>query len=171
MGGLRRVGIDVRVEEAAPHPILKSKIQLPPRNIGAALAGFFTNSLSLLILLELLVSCNQLLGSSRMGGPGAATVLKTLSGAFSLILFCMGWLSGLILSFRYYFNSVSGRVLASRFLFVTALEILALPALLLLRIFVFNLKIQLIDTFIVLLSLILASGALAGSRRLRPGNT
>ena len=89
----------------------------------------------------------------------------------SLILFCMGWLSGLILSFRYYFDSVSGRVLASRFLLVTALEILALPALLLLRIFVFNLKIQLMDTFIVLLSLILASGALVGSRRLRPINT
>ena len=163
--------MDDRVEGAAPHPILKSKIPLLPQSIGAALAGFFTNSLSLWILLELLVSCNQLLGSSRMDGPGAVTVLKTLSGALSLILFCMGWLSGLILSFRYYFDSVSGRVLASRFLLVTALEILALPALLLLRIFVFNLKIQLMDTFIVLLSLILASGALVGSRRLRPINT
>ena len=156
---------------AAPHPILKSQIPLPPRKIGAALAGFFTNGLSLWILLELLVSSNQWLGSSRMGGPGAATVLKTLSGALSLILFCMGWITGLILSFRYYFNSASGRVLASRFLFVTAWEILALPALLLLRIFVFNLRIQLIDTFIVLLSLILASGALVGSRRLLPNNT
>ena len=72
--------MDDRVEGAAPHPILKSKIPLLPQSIGAALAGFFTNSLSLWILLELLVSCNQLLGSSRMDGPGAVTVLKTLSG-------------------------------------------------------------------------------------------
>ena len=149
---------------------MKSRIPLPRRKIGAALAGIFTNGLSLLILLELLVSCNQLLGSSRMGGPGAASVLKTLSGALLLILCCMGWITGLILSFRYYFNSTSGRVLASRFLFVTALEILALPPLLFIRIFVFNLKIHLIDSFLVLLSLILAGGAFAGSRRLRPAN-
>lgn len=149
-----------------PHPTLKSQIPLFLKSIGAALAGLFTNGLSLWILLELLVSSNQLLDSSRSDGPGAVTVFKTLSGFLSLILFCIGWITGLILSFRYYFNSARGRVLASRFLAVTTYEILALPALLFLRIFVFNLKIQLIDTLIVLLSLILASGTLAGSRRL-----
>ncbi len=123
--------------------------------------------MSLLILLELLVSCNQLLGSSRMDEPGVVSVLKTLSGGLFLILFCMGWLTGLILSFRYYFDSKKGRILAGRFLFITALELLILPPLLLTRIFVFSLKIHLVDTLIILLSLLLAGGALAGSRRLR----
>ena len=154
-----------------PHSTLKSQPSLSLKNIGAALAGFFTNSLSLWILLELLVSSNQLLGSNRLDGPGVVTLLKILSGVFSLILFCMGWITGLILSFRYYFNSARGRILASRFLLVTACEILALPALLLLRISVFNLKIQLLDTLIVLSSLILASGAFTGSRHLRRTNT
>ena len=105
-----------------------------------------------------------------MEEPGPASVFKTLAGGLFLILFCMGWLTGLSLSFRYYFDSTKGRILAGRFLFITALELLFLPPLLLTRIFVFSLKIHLVDALIILLSLLLAGAALAGSRRLRSEN-
>jgi hypothetical protein len=148
---------------------LRPKVYHPLRKVCAALAGIFTNAWSLFMLLELLVCSNQLMAAGRMDEPGAATVAMTLLGAFLLILFSMGWLTGLILSFRYYFGSSDFRILAGRFLYVTALELLIMPPVLLTRIFVFNLEIQLADAFTILLSLLLALSALAGSRRLRTG--
>jgi hypothetical protein len=158
VGGLSR--IDRSLKSINPHIL---------RKVCAALAGTITNGVSLLILLEMLVPINRLLAAGRMDEPDAATVTKVLVGGALLIIFSMGWLSGLIVTYRYYYHTDRFKILAGRFLFVTSLEILIIPLVLFSRILVFDYKIHGADGLITILCILLAGGAFAGSRRLRFG--
>ena len=145
----------------------------PPslRSICAAVAGTFTNTVSLFLLLEILVPVNRLLASGRLDDPGVGSEVKTLLGGTLLIVFCLGWLVGLIVSYRYYYRADSLRTLAGRLLFLTSLEILFVPVALFARIFVFRLNIYQVDALITLVCFALAGAAYAASRRLRFGRS
>lgn len=124
--------------------------------IAGVLAVFSVLLSTLIFLFVLDVINNGLLRAGYLQGTGTIQFIKVFAGIPAFFILAIVWVGSGIYIFHHYFNSQNIRVLVQKFLKVSSIQMLIIPAAIALFLILFKISPRNIDLIVVGIAVFLA---------------